>query len=270
MPPSPRPPLSCENLKAVIVAGGYGTRLSEETQNKPKPMVEIGGRPILWHIMKLYGYFGVRDFVICLGYKGYAIKEYFANLNIHSSDVTIDLASGSTRIHASATEPWCVTLIDTGHDTMTGGRIKRVKQYLDPVNPFFLTYGDGLSNVDMESLLNEHQRHGKLATVTSVAPPGRYGSLRVKDDRVVEFSEKPPGDGSRINGGFFVLEPGVQDYIAGDDTSFEGEPLINLARNGELMTYGHDGFWMSMDTLRDRVLLEELWAEDAPWKLWND
>ncbi len=257
-------------MKAVIVAGGYGTRLSEETLNKPKPMVDIGGMPILWHVMKLYAHFGVREFVICLGYKGYVIKEYFSNLMLHSSDITIDLDSGETRFHANRAEPWRVTLIDTGLDTMTGGRIKKAGEFLDDDKPFFFTYGDGLSDVDIAKLLKEHLRHGKLATVTSVAPPGRYGTLKLKGKRVAEFKEKPDGDGSRINGGFFILERGVLDYIEGDQTSFEREPLASLARDGQLMACEHDGFWLPMDTLRDKIRLENLWAAGAPWKLWSD
>jgi len=257
-------------VKAVILAGGLGSRLSEETSLKPKPMVEIGGMPILWHILKLYGAHGVDDFVICLGYRGYVIKEWFANYALHTSDVTIDMRSGATEIHRSDTEPWRVTLVDTGADTMTGGRIKQVLPYLGD-EAFCLTYGDGLADVDVTRLVAHHRAQGVLATVTAVQPPGRFGSLQIDRgvSRVVGFQEKPRGDGSWINGGFFVCEPGIGEYIAGDETKWELEPLEALAAHDELAVYPHDGFFQPMDTLRDRTRLEELWESGrAPWRMW--
>lgn len=258
-------------MKAVLLAGGFGTRISEESMLRPKPLVEIGGRPIIWHIMKLFSAHGVNDFIICLGYRGYMIKEYFQNYVLHQSDVTIDMRSGATICHQNCAEPWSVTLVDTGPDTMTGGRIKRIGRYLTPDEPFFMTYGDGVSDVDIRALADFHHRHGRQATVTAVAPPGRYGALECEGDRVRRFTEKPPGDNARINGGFFVLHPSVLDRIAGDATAFENEPLEGLARDGELCAYQHDGFWYAMDTLRDKNHLEALWASGkAPWRLWEE
>ena len=255
-------------MKAVILAGGLGTRLSEETQLRPKPMVEIGGMPVLWHIMKIFAAHGVGDFVICLGYKGYVIKEYFANYFLHMSDVTIDLQNNTLHVHEQFAEPWKVTLVDTGKDTLTGGRLKRVAQYLDD-EPFFFTYGDGVGDVPIGDLVKFHQAHGKLATVTAVQPPGRYGLLDIEGDAVRGFREKPRGDGNWINGGYFVLERGVLDYIAGDETGFESEPLEALAHDEQLVAFRHRGFWQPMDTLRDKTQLEELWASgSAPWKVW--
>jgi glucose-1-phosphate cytidylyltransferase len=255
-------------MKAVILAGGYGTRLAEETGLKPKPMLEIGGMPILWHIMKIYAHHGVQDFVICCGYKGYVIKEYFANYFLHMSDVSFNLDTGSMHVHKHNAEPWKVTLVDTGEGTLTGGRLKRVRSYLDD-EPFCFTYGDGLSNIDIASEIAFHAAHGRLATVAAVLPPGRYGALELDGDRVKRFVEKPRGDGARISGGFFVLSPSVLDLISGDDCAFEGEPLESLAARGELMAFDHDGFWQPMDTLRDKNQLESLWQSgQAPWKNW--
>ena len=257
-------------MKVIILAGGLGTRLSEETDIKPKPMVEIGGKPILWHIMKIYSHYGFSDFVICLGYKGYVIKEYFANYFLHQSDVTIDLKENKMEIHQSKAEPWKITLVDTGLNTMTGGRIKRVKKYIGN-ETFMLTYGDGVGNVDIHALLKFHQSHKKYATVTSVQPSGRFGALNLDNNKtVLSFQEKPRGDGSWINGGFFVLEPEVFDYIRSDETVWEKEPLEGLAREGQLAAHIHTGFWQPMDTLRDKNQLEELWKDErAPWKLWE-
>lgn len=257
-------------MKVLILAGGYGTRLSEETVLRPKPMTEIGDKPILWHIMKHYSHHGFNEFVVLLGYKSYVIKEYFANYFLHQSDVEIDLASNSLRVLDSKSEPWKVTLIDTGLHTMTGGRIRRVKSIIGD-EPFMLTYGDGVSNVDLPALLAYHRRHGKAITMTSVQPEGRFGALNIDDqERVTTFLEKPKGDKAWINGGFFVCEPRVVDYIAGDSTVFEREPLERLAREGELFAYRHAGFWKCMDTLRDKTELNELWASNAaPWKLWT-
>lgn len=256
-------------MKAVILAGGLGTRISEETHLRPKPMVEIGGRPILWHIMKVYAHHGINDFVICCGYKGYLIKEYFANYFLHSSDVTFDLANNSVEVHERFAEPWRVTLVDTGENTMTGGRLKRVAPYLKNEERFCFTYGDGLSNVDIGALLAHHQEQGKIATLTAVWPPGRFGALKIEGHAVTSFHEKPKGDGLSVNGGFFVLTPKVFDYIAGDETIWEREPLESLAAAGELTAFAHRGFWQPMDTLRDKVHLEELWATgQAPWKAW--
>lgn len=256
-------------MKAVILAGGFGTRLSEETTVKPKPMVEVGGRPILWHIMKLYSAHGVHEFVICCGYKGYMIKEYFANYFLHMSDVTFDIAYNSMTVHERKAEPWRVTLVDTGDNTQTGGRLKRVADHVRNEEAFCFTYGDGLSDVNIRELIEFHGRHGKLATVTAVAPPGRYGALDIVGGVVTAFSEKPRGDGALINGGFFVLSPKVLDFIAGDATSFEASPVNDLAAGGHLAAFEHRGFWQAMDTLRDRNLLEELWESGrAPWKAW--
>ena len=257
-------------MKVVILAGGLGTRLSEETQVRPKPMAEIGEHPILWHIMKIYGEQGFTEFVICLGYKGYLIKEYFSNYFLHNSDVTFDLSEQAMTVHQNAVEPWKVTLVDTGAETQTGGRVKRVAPYLDGER-FLLTYGDGVADVDLVALLASHEARGKLATVTAVQPPGRFGALELAADEetVTAFAEKPRGDGAWMNGGFFVFEPGVLDYIEGDGTLLEQGPLENLAAAGELGAYRHGGFWQPMDTLRDKRTLEELWESGAaPWKIW--
>lgn len=257
-------------MKTVILAGGLGTRISEETHLKPKPLIEIGGRPILWHIMKNYSVHGVNDFVICCGYKGYLIKEYFANYFLHMSDVTFDMTNNQMEVHQHKVEPWKVTLIDTGEDTLTGGRLKRVADHVKNEEAFCFTYGDGVSNVDIRASIEFHQSHGKLATVTAVLPPGRYGALERLGDKVTGFVEKPRGDGGVINGGFFVLSPKVIDFIAGDQTSWEGEPLARLAQQGEMMAFEHQGFWQPMDTLREKNLLEDLWASGkAPWKNWQ-
>lgn len=257
-------------MKAVILAGGLGTRLSEETSTRPKPMVEIGGKPILWHIMKMYSHHGIHDFVICCGYKGYVIKEYFANYFLHMSDVTFDMKSNSMHVHHERAEPWTVTLVDTGDDSMTGGRLGRVAQYVKDEEAFCFTYGDGVSDVDISATIRFHQAHGKAATLTATYPPGRFGALEIVKDKVVSFKEKPQGDGAIINGGFFVLSPKVLAYLGGDDTVWEQEPLTKLAHEGQLHAYHHDGFWQPMDTLRDKHLLEELWASgSAPWKKWD-
>jgi glucose-1-phosphate cytidylyltransferase len=254
-------------MKTVILAGGLGTRISEESHLRPKPMIEIGGRPILWHIMTHYSRHGFNDFVVCLGYRGYMIKEYFANYVLHNADVTVDLAKGAIEYHATNHEPWRVTLVETGEQTMTGGRLKRVARYLDPAEPFFLTYGDGLSDVDLTKLAGFHRAHGREATVTAVAPPGRFGALEIEGGAVQRFSEKPPGDNGLINGGFFVLNPGVLSRIEGDATVWENEPLEGLAHDGQLQAFRHDGFWAAMDTLRDKNHLEALWASGAaPWR----
>jgi glucose-1-phosphate cytidylyltransferase len=252
--------------KAVILAGGYGTRLMEETETRPKPMVEIGGRPILWHIMKLYSRNGIDEFVIALGHKGYMIKEFFANYRLHMSDVTFDYGRNDVSTHIGRAEAWKVTLVDTGLDTMTGGRLRRLARYIGD-EPFCMTYGDGVAQLDIRSVIRFHQAHGRAATVTAVCPPSRFGALEIgPGGRVEQFREKPPGDSVRINGGFFVLTPRILDYIEGDETIFEKEPLERLAADGELMAWEHDGFWFSMDTLRDKRALEELWARgDAPW-----
>jgi glucose-1-phosphate cytidylyltransferase len=256
-------------LKAVILAGGLGTRISEETNLKPKPMVEIGGRPILWHLMKIYSSHGVTDFIICCGYKGYVIKEYFANYFLHMSDVTFDMKNNQMKVHQQNAEPWTVTLVDTGEDTQTGGRLKRVLHYLKDEKAFCFTYGDGLANVNITKLIQFHEAHGKLATVTAVQPPGRYGALNREIDLVTGFVEKPKGDGGWINGGFFVLSPECIDYIDSDDTAWEQRPLKDIAIKGELMAYEHKDFWQPMDTLREKNLLEELWESGkAPWKIW--
>ena len=257
-------------MKAVILAGGFGTRIGEETHLKPKPMIEIGDKPIIWHIMKTYSAHGVNDFIICLGYKGYMIKEYFANYTLHMSDITFDLAKNKIRIHHQNVEPWRVTLVDTGEGTMTGGRIKRIRPYVEN-EPFLLTYGDGVADIDLQSLIHFHKKHGKFATLTAVSPPGRFGAIRIGGDNKVEsFLEKPIGDGGAINGGFFVLEPPIFEYIEGETTYWEKEPLETLARDGQLMAYRHTGFWHAMDTMRDRKLLDELWGSGhAPWKIWE-
>jgi glucose-1-phosphate cytidylyltransferase len=256
-------------MKAVILAGGLGSRLGEETSVRPKPMVEIGGKPILWHIMKIYSSFGVNDFTVCLGYKGYLIKEYFANYFLHTADVTIDLRNNATEIHQNWSEPWRVTLVETGSTTMTGGRLKAVRRYLDEDEPFCFTYGDGVADIDIGAQIAFHKAHGKRATITAVAPPGRFGALEFDGDLVTSFREKPAGDGGRINGGFFIAKPSVLDLIDGPETIWENEPLRQLAQDGELVAYNHEGFWQPMDTLRDKVVLEELWDSGrAPWKTW--
>ena len=256
-------------MKAVILAGGLGTRISEETHLRPKPMVEIGGKPILWHIMKVYSAYGVHDFIICCGYKGYLIKEYFANYFLHMSDVTFDMSTNSMEVHQRHAEPWRVTLIDTGEDTMTGGRLKRVAKYVCEEKAFCFTYGDGLANIDISATIDFHLSHNRHATVTAVKPPGRYGALTITGATVQGFTEKPRGDGGLINGGYFILSPHCLDRITGDQTSWEGEPLAGLAADGQLMAFEHTGFWQPMDTLRDKNYLDELWASgSAPWKSW--
>ncbi len=256
-------------MKAVILAGGLGTRLAEESTLKPKPMVEIGSKPILWHIMKGYSTHGINDFIICCGYKGYVIKEYFANYFVHTSDVTFDLQENKIEIHQRRAEPWRVTLVDTGESTLTGGRLKRVAPYVENEDAFLFTYGDGVSDIDIKKTIELHNSHGKKATVTATRPPGRFGTLKTEGDTVVDFHEKPIGGGDLINGGFFVLSPKVIDYIDGDDSIWEQEPLQQLAREGELKFYEHDGFWQPMDTLRDKQYLEKLWdSNQAPWKIW--
>ena len=256
-------------MKAVILAGGLGTRISEETLVKPKPMVEIGGKPILWHIMKIYSAHGINDFIICCGYKGYLIKEYFANYFLHMSDVTFDMVNNRMDVHQNYVEPWRVTLVDTGDDTLTGGRIKRIRKYLGDED-FCLTYGDGVGNIDINRLIDFHRQEGKLATLTATQPPGRFGALNLEGHKILNFEEKPQGDGAWINGGFFVLSPKVIDYIAGDDTLWEREPMAGLASDGQLNAFFHHGFWQPMDTLRDKTHLEGLWqANKAPWKIWE-
>ncbi len=255
-------------MKAVILAGGFGTRLSEETHLKPKPMVEIGGKPILWHILKIYSHFGINDFIICCGYKGYVIKEYFANYFLHTNDIVLDIKKNNMEIINSRNEPWKLTLIDTGQNTMTGGRLLRVKDYVKNES-FCFTYGDGVANINLNSLIKAHNNSSKLATLTAVQPPGRYGALNIKGSNVIQFKEKPSGDNSWINGGFFILEPSIFDLIDGDDISWENEPLNKLSESRELNVYKHNGFWQPMDTLRDKVLLENLWLQnEAPWKIW--
>jgi glucose-1-phosphate cytidylyltransferase len=256
-------------MKVVILAGGLGTRLSEETVQKPKPMVEIGGRPILWHIMKIYASHGVTEFIICCGYRGYIIKEYFANYFLHNSDVTFDIARNEMHVHEHRSEPWKVTLVDTGEHTMTGGRLKRVADFIQDDEAFCFTYGDGVADLDITAEIAFHRSHGRLATVTAVAPPGRYGALDVTNGVVEGFMEKPRGDGSLINGGFFVLSPKVISYIDSDATSWEADPLGSLARDKQLMAFEHTGFWQPMDTLREKNMLDNLWSQDrAPWKTW--
>lgn len=256
-------------MKVVILAGGLGTRFSEETNIKPKPMVEIGGKPILWHIMKIYSQFGFNDFLICLGYKGYLIKEYFANYFLHMSDVTYDMVNNKMEVHQNYAEPWRITLVDTGEQTMTGGRIKRARTYLEGGEDFFLTYGDGVGDVNIGHLLAFHKAHNTLATVTATQPPGRFGALNTEGHKVISFKEKPGGDGKWINGGFFVLSPKIIDYIDGDDTRWEREPMERLANEGQLSAFMHQGFWHPMDTLRDKIYLEDLWVSGkAPWKTW--
>lgn len=255
-------------MQAVILAGGLGTRISEESSLRPKPMIEVGGRPILWHIMKIYSSYGVNDFIICCGYRGYMIKEYFANYFMHMSDVTIDLTNNGIEVHHRKAEPWRVTLVDTGESTMTGGRLKRVAPYIK--GDFCMTYGDGVGTIDIGSLLSFHAAHGKLATMTAVQPPGRFGSLKLENTAITSFLEKPMGDGCWINGGFFVLSPKVINEIAGDETILERDPLEILANRGELQAFLHEGFWQPMDTLRDKNYLEDLWqANKAPWKVWQ-
>ena len=255
-------------MKAVILAGGLGTRISEESIVRPKPMIEIGGMPILWHILKIYSAHGIHDFVICCGYKGYLIKEYFANYFLHMSDVTIDMAHNTVEVHHKKVEPWKITLIDTGENTQTGGRLKRVAQYLD--DDFCMTYGDGVGSVDIAASVAFHRQHGKLATMTAVQPPGRFGAFELSGSAVKSFNEKPQGDGGWINGGFFVLNPKVLNLISSDATIWENEPLESLAKQGQLEAFFHGGFWRPMDTMRDKIVLEELWASDqAPWKNWQ-
>jgi len=257
-------------MKAVILAGGLGTRLSEETSLKPKPMVEVGGMPILWHIMKMYSHHGINDFVICCGYKGYVIKEYFANYFLHQSDVTFDMRSNTMDVHHKRAEPWTVTLVDTGENSMTGGRLGRVRKYIENDEMFCFTYGDGVGDIDIAASIAFHKQHGKAATLTATYPPGRFGALDIREGKVLNFKEKPKGDGAMINGGFFVLSPKVLGYLGGDDTVWEQAPLQDLAEDGQLMAFEHQGFWQPMDTLRDKHLLEELWATGkAPWKKWD-
>ena len=258
-------------MKAIILAGGYGTRLSEETDLKPKPLVEIGGKPILWHIMKIYSKHNINDFIICCGYKGYLIKEYFANYFLHQSDITFDIKNNSMKVHQNNTDPWSVTLVDTGENTMTGGRLKRVKEYIKDDKCFCFTYGDGLGDINISELIKFHNKHGKQATVTATRPPGRYGALKFGlKDRVESFQEKPDGDGSWISGGFFVLNPKVIDLIKDDKIAWEHEPLRILAKNKQLFAYKHNGFWQPMDTLREKIILNKMWNElNAPWKIWN-
>lgn len=256
-------------MKAVILAGGLGTRISEETAVRPKPMVEVGGRPVLWHVMKIYEAAGITDFIVCLGYKGYVIKEYFANYHLHTADVTFDLAANETTVHATRAEPWRVTLVDTGDETQTGGRLRRVADQVSD-GTFCFTYGDGLADVDVGALVEFHHAQGAKATVTAVQPPGRFGSLDVAGDRITSFHEKPPGDGGWVSGGFFVLEPAAIDYVDDDATVWENGPMPALAREGELASFRHQGFWHPMDTLRDKQLLEGLWESgQAPWKVWS-
>lgn len=258
-------------MKAVILAGGFGTRISEESSVRPKPMVEIGGMPILWHIMKIYSTHGINDFIICCGYKGYMIKEYFAKYHLRASDVTFDLRKNEMQVHQNSVEPWRITLVDTGEKTMTGGRLKRVRNYLDD-ETFCLTYGDGVSNLNIARLIDFHNEQKALATLTAVQPPGRFGAFKLGQGqfKISTFKEKPQGDGAWINGGFFVLEPGVMDYIPGDEAVWEREPMENLARDGELSAFRHDDFWQPMDTLRDKMYLEDLWQSGtAPWKIWQ-
>ena len=257
-------------MKAVILAGGLGTRLSEETDLKPKPMIEIGSNPILWHIMKIYSAHGINDFIICCGYKSYIIKEYFKNYSLHMSDVTISMIDNSIKVHQSKVEPWTITLVDTGESTMTGGRLKKVKNHIKDEEAFCFTYGDGVADINIKSLIKFHKSHGKLATLTATFPPGRFGALSIENNQVQKFEEKPKGDGGLINGGYFVLSPKVIERIEGDNTTWEQEPLKSLASDGELMSFKHDGFWQPMDTLRDKMKLNELLEQNkAPWKVWK-
>ena len=257
-------------MKAVILAGGLGTRISEETHLKPKPMIEVGGMPILWHIMKIYSHYGINEFIICCGYRGYVIKEYFANYFLHMSDVTFDMSNNSMTVHHLKAEPWKVTLVDTGAETQTGGRLKRVANYIDDHEPFCFTYGDGVSDVHIGNLLDFHKSHSKLATITAVYPPGRFGALDIQNSQVMSFKEKPRGDGGMINGGFFVLSSQVLSLLKDDQTIWESEPLESLTSQGELAAFQHQGFWQPMDTLRDKTYLEDLWDKgSAPWKVWS-
>jgi glucose-1-phosphate cytidylyltransferase len=258
-------------MKAVILAGGFGTRLSEETDIKPKPMIEIGGKPILWHIMKIYSAHGINEFIICCGYKGFVIKEYFFNYYLYQSDITVSMKDNDFIMHQNKVEPWKVTLVDTGENTMTGGRLKRVKEYVKDEKNFCFTYGDGLGNIDVSSLIKFHENHGKKATVTATRPPGRYGALKFGPKNIVtSFQEKPDGDGSWINGGFFILKPDVIDLIRNDETTWENEPLFNLSKNQELFAFKHEGFWQPMDTLREKNMLNKMWSQgNAPWKIWK-
>jgi glucose-1-phosphate cytidylyltransferase len=257
-------------MKAVILAGGLGTRISEESSSRPKPMIEVGGKPILWHIMKIYSHFGINEFIVCCGYKGYVIKEYFANYFLHTSDVTFDMQENSMEVHQRYAEPWKVTLVDTGENTMTGGRLKRVADYVKDEEAFCFTYGDGVSDIDIGALIKFHQQNGLQATLTSVYPPGRFGALNIVDHKVTTFKEKPKGDGGMINGGFFVLSPSVLSLISGDSTVWERGPLESLAQDRQIAAYEHDGFWQPMDTLRDKTYLEDLWSSGkAPWKSWS-
>lgn len=255
-------------MKAVILAGGLGTRIIEESHLRPKPMIEIGGKPVLWHIMKIYSSYGINDFVICLGYRSYVIKEYFANYFLHMSDVTFDMSQNTMEVHEKHVEPWRVTLVDTGFDTLTGGRLKRVRDYIGD-ETFCFTYGDGVADIDVSALIQFHRKHGKLATITAIQPPGRYGALNLDGVSVSSFQEKADADGAWINGGFFVLEPSVIDYIDGDQTSWEAGPIVRLAGDAQLMAYQHKGFWQAMDTLRDKNHLENLWSTQPPWKVWE-
>jgi len=258
-------------MKAVILAGGLGTRLSEETSTKPKPMVEIGGKPILWHIMKIYSSHNINDFIICCGYKGYIIKEYFKNYSLHLSDVTINMSENSIEVHKKRADPWNITLVDTGENSMTGGRLLRIKDYLKNEKNFCFTYGDGLSDINISESIKFHHKHGLDATLAAVYPPGRFGALKISNNKVEKFTEKPKGDGGLINGGFFVLSTKVFSRISGDESVWEQEPLKGLATDGQLMAYRHEGFWQPMDTLRDKLLLEDLWSKNqAPWKSWDD
>ena len=258
-------------MKAVILAGGLGTRLSEETIKKPKPMIEIGGMPILWHIMKIYSYYGVNEFIVCCGYKGYQIKEFFSNYLLHMSDITFDMQNNDMIVHDKRTDPWKVSLVDTGDNTMTGGRLLRIRKYVENEKSFCFTYGDGVGNINISELIKFHHGHGKQATLTSTIPPGRFGILQIKNDIVENFQEKPKGEGSKINGGFFVLNTSIFKLIKDDQTVWEKEPLTSLANNRELMAFEHNGFWQPMDTMRDMMYLEELWSsKNAPWKIWDD
>lgn len=256
-------------MKVVILAGGLGTRISEESHLRPKPMIEIGGRPILWHIMKIYSSYGLNDFIICCGYKGYVIKEYFVNYFFHNSDITINLKNNKVEVHENGSEPWSVTVVDTGENTMTGGRVKRIQKYLKPQESFCLTYGDGVADVNIQELLSFHQKHGKMATVTATRPPGRFGQLHIENEKVTHFEEKPLGEGGFINGGFFVLNSDVLNFIPDDSAVWEKGPLESITKAGQLCAYQHEGFWQPMDTLRDKNYLESLWANGkAPWKKW--